>query len=146
MKKCISCNEAKDPDGYYAAPGMADGRASICKVCHKARMKHRRRTNPAVQAYDRERAKTPKVKARIAAVVKRWNAANPEKHRAEWTVGNAIRDGRLVRKPCEECGDPKSHAHHDDYSKPLEVRFLCAIHHRRWHADHEVRTQCPAPS
>ena len=35
---------------------------------------------------------------------------------------------------CEICGKEKTHAHHDDYDKPLNVRWLCAEHHRQWHA------------
>lgn len=47
-------------------------------------------------------------------------------------VNNAIRDGRLQRQPCEVCGDP-AQAHHDDYSKPLDVRWLCTTHHANHH-------------
>src|SRR5688572_29793626 len=39
-------------------------------------------------------------------------------------VGYAIKKGILIPAPCEECGAPESHAHHDDYNKPLEVRWL----------------------
>lgn len=47
---------------------------------------------------------------------------------------NAFRRGELKRLPCETCGTTKNlHAHHDDYSKPLEVRWLCADHHREHH-------------
>ena len=42
--------------------------------------------------------------------------------------------GVLIKKPCEKCGDPKAQGHHDDYSKPLDVRWLCAFHHREHHA------------
>lgn len=48
-------------------------------------------------------------------------------------VSVAIQRGRLQRQPCEECGNPKAEAHHDDYSKPLDVRWLCAVDHRAWH-------------
>lgn len=42
----------------------------------------------------------------------------------------AIRKGELVRGPCEVCGTTKHiDGHHDDYSKPLEVRWLCRRHH-----------------
>ena len=41
----------------------------------------------------------------------------------------AIRSGKLIKKPCEVCGETKVHGHHDDYSKPLEVRWLCPKHH-----------------
>ena len=44
-----------------------------------------------------------------------------------------IRMGRLVRKPCEVCGELKVEAHHDDYHKPFEVRWLCGKHHREHH-------------
>jgi hypothetical protein len=59
--------------------------------------------------------------------------------RAHWTVHNAIRDGRLTRQPCEICGAANTDAHHDDYSLPLDVRWLCRKHHgqqhRRYHAN-----------
>lgn len=53
--------------------------------------------------------------------------------RAHKRVGNALRDGRMKKEPCCVCGDPKAEAHHDDYSKPLEVRWLCRIHHLAFH-------------
>jgi hypothetical protein len=46
---------------------------------------------------------------------------------------NAIRDGRLIRQPCEVCGALNVEAHHDDYSKPLTVRWLCRRHHLEHH-------------
>ena len=46
----------------------------------------------------------------------------------------ALRHGEISRLPCERCGHPRSLAHHEDYSKPLEVIWLCATHHRRLHA------------
>ena len=44
----------------------------------------------------------------------------------------AVASGKLKRKSCEECGE-KGEAHHIDYSKPLEVMWLCRKHHRQWH-------------
>jgi len=41
---------------------------------------------------------------------------------------------KMERKPCEVCNDVNSEAHHDDYSKPMEVRFLCSKHHKEHHA------------
>ena len=46
---------------------------------------------------------------------------------------SAIASGRLVRQPCEKCGEPKADAHHDDYNKPLAVRWLCRSCHSAWH-------------
>ena len=58
-----------------------------------------------------------------------WRKKNPEKYKAHNTVNNAIRAKRLKRGTCEVCGSEKVHAHHDDYSKPLDVRWLCVEHH-----------------
>ena len=47
---------------------------------------------------------------------------------------NALKTGALARLPCEVCGEP-AQAHHDDYSHPLAVRWLCARHHMAVHRD-----------
>jgi ribosomal protein S27AE len=44
-----------------------------------------------------------------------------------------VRTGKLVPQPCEVCGAINVHAHHDDYSKPLEVRWLCPEDHSHVH-------------
>ena len=54
-------------------------------------------------------------------------------YKARIAVGNAIRDGRLFKQPCEVCNNPKVEAHHDDYTKPLAVRGLCKQHHEDLH-------------
>ena len=58
-------------------------------------------------------------------------------HSARAKVAQALKDGTLVKRPCEICGDEKSYAHHDDYGKPLEVRWLCGTHHAEWHKENE---------
>lgn len=55
------------------------------------------------------------------------------KSAAHRVVTNALSSGALVRQPCEVCGWTPAHAHHDDYSKPLEVRWLCRRHHELHH-------------
>lgn len=74
-----------------------------------------------------------------AARVRRWRERNPdwrkpyaEQVKAQHAVTNAIRDGRLERLPCEICGE-WAEAHHTDYTKPLDVRWLCPAHHREEH-------------
>mgnify|MGYP001563464033 CR=1 FL=1 len=54
-------------------------------------------------------------------------------------TNRAIRLGLLVPKPCEACGVTDVQAHHDDYSKPLDVRWLCRTHHAVHHAKERDR-------
>lgn len=56
-----------------------------------------------------------------------YRTRNPDKYKAQTAVGNAIRDGRLIRPTlCERCNQPgKIEAHHHDYAKPLEVEWVC---------------------
>lgn len=46
---------------------------------------------------------------------------------------NALKQGVLVRQPCEICGEEPAEAHHDDYTQPLNVHWLCVPHHRQHH-------------
>jgi len=48
--------------------------------------------------------------------------------RARKAVEYAVRSGKLKRQLCEKCGK-SAQAHHDDYEKPLDVRWLCPVHH-----------------
>lgn len=59
--------------------------------------------------------------------VKRWRVVNREKYIAHKKVFIEIRSGRLRAENCF-CGK-KGEAHHDDYSKPLEIIWLCRGHH-----------------
>lgn len=65
------------------------------------------------------------------------------KNRARRAVTAAVQRGELIRpSTCEECGGPGReykdgragiHAHHDDYGKPLDVRWLCGDCHDAVH-------------
>jgi hypothetical protein len=48
-------------------------------------------------------------------------------------IQTEINSGRMLRQPCEICGSSKTDAHHDDYSKPTEIRWLCRSHHLYLH-------------
>ena len=58
------------------------------------------------------------------------------RRKAREIFNHYIRDKQIQRKPCEICGE-KAEAHHDDYNKPLDVRWLCLKHHREWHKIHD---------
>jgi len=134
MKTCTSCAEQKQYSDFYAHPKAADGLFAICKACHKKRMFERRRDDPSVRAYDRERAKQPHRIQAAYETSKRWRQKNPDAYRAQNAVNNALRDGKISRQPCAICSTTgRVHAHHKDYSKPLEVVWLCARCHHRIH-------------
>jgi hypothetical protein len=57
----------------------------------------------------------------------------PGKVAARRAVHSATRHGRLIKQPCAVCGSILVHAHHEDYSKPLEVIWLCRDHHGEAH-------------
>ena len=64
---------------------------------------------------------------------RRYAEKHPEKATAHAEMTKAIRSGRLVRKPCEKCGNEKVEGHHTDYSRPLDVVWLCKTHHLEAH-------------
>jgi len=80
-----------------------------------------------------------KVQARDRARGFRGNGnPDPVKVAANKAVGNAVRDGRLMKPDsCENCGGAgqRIEAHHPDYSKPLEVVWLCSVCHGREHQE-----------
>jgi len=127
---------------------MGDGYLGKCKDCTKADTAARvagKAKDPdwVVAEAARQRAKQAKYRVDGVAVelrgemkrdVSRRHAEKyPEKTVARTTLRNAIRDGRLTRKPCEVCGSLDSEGHHDDYSKPLDVIWLCPKHHAERH-------------
>ena len=63
---------------------------------------------------------------------------NPEKIKAEAKLRYAVKTGK-IKKPniCSGCGlffpSRRLYAHHDDYNKPLEVRWFCPYCHRLIH-------------
>jgi len=137
LKKCFKCGEEKELAKFYKHKMMADGHLGKCKVCTKSDVRLHRKENDSVREYDRRRYKEqPHRKINGAANAKRWNKKNPSGYKAHYLTSNAIRDGRLKKKPCKECGTTKNvHAHHEDYAKPLDVSWLCAKHHHRHHAN-----------
>ena len=62
-----------------------------------------------------------------------WRRANPRRYLAHLYVEAAKRCGILTPQPCEVCGG-KAEAHHPDYNRPGDVRWLCRKHHAQLHA------------
>lgn len=128
-RACKLCGKSLAAEDCYV------GVKTRCKDCHKARMRELRLTNPEFQERDRARAKQPQRKAMSRQNTIKWRNQHPDAYRAQTAVGNALRDGKLRKDPCAICGATSHvHAHHTDYKKPLDVRWLCAKCHHRIHA------------
>lgn len=152
-KRCFKCGETKPLDAFYKHPMMADGHLNKCAKCTRADT----RTNRAArieyyQAYDRNRSRDPaRIEARKAREAGKPIAARPEsdplKRAARIAVGNALRDGKLKKPPeCEICAvcDDRLHGHHEDYTKPLEVIWVCAACHAFVHSYWRARERAVA--
>jgi hypothetical protein len=134
VKTCFKCGETKPIAEFYAHPKMADGRLGKCKVCTRADVKKAYRASFLQrQAYEKERAGTPRRKLQRLQELRRARARYPEKFRARAAVANAINRGHIKKEPCGRCGAEKAEAHHHDYSKPLDVEWLCFRCHREAH-------------
>jgi hypothetical protein len=131
VKICRQCDELKPlAEFYHYANGSP---LHVCKNCHKDRMKLNRLTR--VQERERQRAKTTEISERLRRNVSRWRQRYPEGYRAHNAANNAVRVGKLTRQPCQICATTTNvHKHHRDYSRPLEVIWLCARCHSRAHA------------
>lgn len=153
MKECFKCGLVKPLSEYYKHKRMADGHLNKCKECAKTDVKKNRAENvdyyreydtwryanqPQVRERHKRYASTKEGKDAIRRSIKSYINRNPEARAAHIIVGNAVRSGRL-HKPvkCPICLEFKParqiHAHHDDYAKPLEVRWMCAMCHTKEH-------------
>jgi len=64
----------------------------------------------------------------------RYVVKNPKKIRVQGRARSLIRRGKIKRGPCVVCGAKNAHGHHMDYSKPLELTWLCQKHHNQYHS------------
>jgi hypothetical protein len=134
MKTCRACGVEKPLDEFYADRRADDGKRSECKACNLLRKQIWEADNRAVV-----NARKQRWRARHGAVSiahqKKWRRENLEKVAAQRKLRKQVGYGNIIRSDaCENCGaEGKPHGHHDDYSKPLEVRWLCAKCHKDAH-------------
>lgn len=128
LKICFKCEAELPISNFYKHPMMGDGHLGKCKACarYDVRENRKKRLDYYLE-YDRKRSKNPERIRAIAA------SEAPEKKSARLALRYAVSKGIIKRKPCEVCGNVKSEAHHDDYSKPLDVMWVCRKHHADIH-------------
>ena len=145
LNKCISCvrgrvhrhrrNNLEAIRAYDRARGKTEKRKALQKELGK---KYRDRWRPAkrewaeqnrslIARYNRKYIKE-NPQERKNSILK-WNLKNPEKRKAHRQTYQAIKKGLISKSPCEVCGEAKVEAHHEDYTQPLKVRWLCRKHH-----------------
>ena len=108
------------PKGHDS-PRLA--RTADCLICRREAKKRNALLHP-----ERRRARNKRwiVKQKLDPV------RNHKRH-IRYLVYYAIKCGILTPSPCK-CGNPDTEAHHPDYSKPLEVEWVCRPCHQKIHA------------
>lgn len=127
-KTCFKCGRTLPLDEFYAHPEMGDGHLNKCKSCTKADVKRHRAANPEAE-----------LETRLKACAK-----NPTHKNAYMAVDAAIRAGAMDRPTvCSGCGctdaEHRIEAHHYDYTRPLDVIWLCTPCHSRMDAQRRIR-------
>lgn len=151
-KACLSTGDkarAMLPDRVAARAAYAKTDAGVAAV-KRAKQKYAKENRISInkkslveslspeQLERRRAAKSRYMRStRGADTQKRTNARTPERRSARIAVGNAVRDGSL--SPWSACAIPdccnhRIEAHHADYSRPLNVVWLCQAHHKQAHA------------
>lgn len=146
MKTCFKCGASKPLTEFYKHSRMKDGFLNKCKECAKRDTKENRtlhadyyrqydrdrfQTDPKVRERHRRYQKTENGKKSIRETRLRWLERNLEKRAAHIILGNRIRKGEVVKPDaCSCCGKGGIiHGHHSDYSRPLDVEWLCPACH-----------------
>ena len=136
MKTCATCKESLPEGSFWKKANVFGGLQSSCKDCMNAYRRGKPKSD-AEREWHRKYDQTAKGKATQSRKAKEWAKRNPEKRKAHQAVMVAVRSGRLVSpEACSECGfKGKVEAHHDDYRKLLEVRWVCRPCHREHHKE-----------
>lgn len=150
-KRCTACLVVKELDEFHNEKSKKDGRKNICKDCinkqtKEYRNKNKKRVLSNAKKYrvnNKEKIKEYKIKnpekhrgsvEKANKRSRRWEVGNKEKKRAHDAVARAIKSGKLLRQPCSVCSRTCDvEGHHEDYTKVLEVVWLCPQHHSDVH-------------
>lgn len=132
-KNCYKCKTVKSKEDFYKIKRRYDGLCEICKDCERKRKLEQRSRN-----IDSHRARNKRYyennKEKFLSRRKLWGEKNKLKIKAHTAVKNALLKGNLKRLfRCEICKRTPTDAHHADYSRPLEIKWLCRSCHMKVH-------------
>lgn len=133
MKICSCCKQPQPFSNFQQRKLSKDGLTASCKSCLKIRDKNRE--NDQRRAQRRLYQKTEKGKIAHKKAMQIYKERNPLKRAAHIIIGNYVKNKKIIPEIfCSICNsDKKIEAHHDDYTKPLDVRWLCECCHKEWH-------------
>jgi len=113
---------------------MKDGHLNKCIECAKIDARGCAPEQAVTRrAYERKRSQLPHRIELRERVVKAWAKMYPERKAAHAKLRYAMKRGMVTQLPCMVCGE-SAEAHHPDYSRPLDVVWLCSSHHKQAHA------------
>lgn len=116
MKSCTKCGDSKPlRSQFYRNSKAKDGLRTTCKICDNETRALRKKNNPEQESRYQQLS---------------YLRRDPIKLAARRAVTNAITTGKLTKLPCA-CGSTDVEAHHPDYSKPLDVTWMCNKCHRK---------------
>ncbi len=140
MKTCFKCNELKPLSEYYKHQQMGDGHLNKCKECTKRDSNDRHLLKLQDPEWVQKERDRHKIKARryygLPDDYIREKLPKEEyeyRRKVNGIFSNAVRDRKIKRKPCQVCKANKAQGHHEDYSKPFDVVWLCPRHHADRH-------------
>ena len=128
-KKCKKCGKTKPLTDFYKKKGCLLGRDGSCKVCRRKQnseyQKKYRKTENGIARRRKNRMVRNKKKSGRSIKLKNIYS----------TVYRALKKGMLTKPSgCQMCGSKEYiQGHHEDYSKPLEVMWLCSMCHLDLH-------------
>lgn len=151
-KTCFKCQEVKPLDDFYKHSRMADGHLNKCKECTKLDVNNQRAVNlDYYQQYDRQRFQSDPCRRayqleqmrawaqqhqqNIREIKRAWINRNPHKRYAQLALSKAVRNSKIIKpyacQICETTGNLQGH--HHDYTKPLDVLWVCVTCHSTIH-------------
>ena len=134
MKHCVKCGINKQNSEFYHNKNNADKLSGKCKECYKEGVRENYRKNRDYYIkYEKERRKKPEWKIVREKFRGKYEEKYPERLAAKIILNHAIETGKIKKQPCQICSAKRVEAHHEDYTKPLDVDWLCNMHHRQKH-------------